>query len=192
MHELTCSRKQLHHYVKVTHTMQLFDARGSFAMSRASLFFPGRVLLLLLLMSAGPFARLHADVSDLTAPQETDNQPPKPAVPAELERSHSSGDKRNLSIDLTYSERVRVPRGSKINLKINDASGKQLVLLKTSTRRDGPPYHLDIHLPPIESYPITINADLESRVGHRFMMDMELSKETIENGAPIVIHLNMR
>ena len=96
---------------------------------------------------------------------------------------------QSFKLELTYSERFLVPRGSAIDLTVHDATGKSVYTLKTTTKHDAPPYKIQVTLRAPPTYPLKIDADLLSRVGHRLFETAEISREAVESGRPFTIHL---
>jgi hypothetical protein len=99
----------------------------------------------------------------------------------------SAGASRNpakaLKLELTYSERVLVPRGSQIDVRIYDATGKMISTQQIRTKRDAPPYVVDVSIKDEATYPLRVEAHLVSSIGHKFSESIKVSKSDIENGS---------
>ncbi|WP_370101257.1 hypothetical protein [Bradyrhizobium yuanmingense] len=117
-----------------------------------------------------------------TRPQ-TDATPQGPAPP----RLSSS-----FKIRVTYSEKLSVPRGSDITVTITDANGHKVSQSHNSTKQDGPPYLLEIPIKKIMAYPVTLDAELISRIGHRFSERTTIDESSLRGDAPIEIHLQKK
>src|SRR5215216_2268721 len=77
-----------------------------------------------------------AQVAVVAPPAQPDTR--APAAPKGPPRRTAAGSA--VKLHLTYSERLLVPRGSEIGLTVRDANGNQVYTVKTSTKRDAPPY----------------------------------------------------
>jgi hypothetical protein len=98
----------------------------------------------------------------------------------------------SFKIGLTYSEKLAVPRGSVITVTITDAKGHKVTKLNSSTKQDGPPYLLEIPIKKTTAYPLTLDAELVSRIGHRFSERTTINESSVRGDAPIEIHLQMK
>lgn len=117
-----------------------------------------------------------------THPQ-ADTTPLGPAIP----RLRSS-----FKIRFTYSEKLTVPRGSDITVTLTDANGHKLSQLHSATKQDGPPYQLEIPIKRTTAYPLTLDAELVSRIGHRFSERTTIDESSLRGDAPIEIHLQKK
>jgi hypothetical protein len=61
--------------------------------------------------------------------------------------------------------------------------------VKTTTKHDAPPYVLNIPIRTALTYPLKLDAELTSRIGHRFTDAAEIVEDTIQGQAPVEIHL---
>lgn len=98
----------------------------------------------------------------------------------------------SFKIGLTYSEKLSVPRGSDITVTITDAKGHKVTQLNSSTKQDGPPYLLKIPIKKTTAYPLTLDAELVSRIGHRFSERTTIDESSVRGDAPIEIHLQKK
>ncbi|MDF0519025.1 hypothetical protein P0R31_17460 [Bradyrhizobium yuanmingense] len=98
----------------------------------------------------------------------------------------------SFKIRVTYSEKLSVPRGSDITVTITDAKGHKVSKSHNSTKQDGPPYLLEIPIKKITAYPLTLDAELVSRIGHRFSERTTIAESSLRGDAPIEIHLQKK
>lgn len=99
----------------------------------------------------------------------------------------SSSKTGSIKFELKYAERVLVPRGSELNVRVKDAKGKIVFAQKSKTKHDAPPYVVEVPIRKDVAYPLTFEADLVSRVGHRFSESLELNQSDAEKPAPVQI-----
>ncbi len=104
-------------------------------------------------------------------------------------KAKSGTTAHSFKLQLTYSEKVLVPRGSKIEVSVHDASGKPVASIKTKTKHDAPPYVLEIPVRSAPTYPLKVDAELTSRIGHRFTESTEIEADATQNQTPVEIHL---
>ncbi|RKF13827.1 hypothetical protein D6850_11540 [Roseovarius spongiae] len=72
---------------------------------------------------------------------------------------------RDLALSVTYLVRLMVPPGSELSVRAEGADGASSV--KTIETAGGPPYALELPVSGDKSaYPMTVNATLNSLVGH--------------------------
>ncbi|MGH6815402.1 MAG: hypothetical protein ACREC6_06845 [Hyphomicrobiaceae bacterium] len=95
-----------------------------------------------------------------------------------------------LSLDLTYAQRLLVPKGSDLQVVIRDQDGKTIFTRRTRTQADGPPYPVSV---PLEApvYPLLVEATLKSKTGHLFTETVEV-KDRSAAQLPIRIMLQMQ
>jgi hypothetical protein len=141
-------------------------------------------------------------------PQETADVPPPPPtgqptadvpVPSEhveeqigknrlRSKTPAGRPSRSIKVQLDYFEKLLVPRGSKIEIALHDASGKKVATVKTTTRHDAPPYLVEIPIKAALTFPLKLDAELVSRVGHRFSESKEVDEQLIQT-QPLELHL---
>src|SRR5467141_650865 len=51
---------------------------------------------------------------------------------------------KSLKLELTYSQRILVPRGSDLAIKIQDATGKSIFAQAVKTTHEAPPYMVTV------------------------------------------------
>jgi len=69
-----------------------------------------------------------------------------------------------LPLQVSYLERLFVPRGSEFEITVTDAAGAETVT--TALSEAGPPYALSVPVAADAAYPLTVDVVLRSRVGH--------------------------
>jgi hypothetical protein len=93
----------------------------------------------------------------------------------------------SFKLELTYAEKILVPRGSDLNVKIHDATGKTVFTHKTTTGQDAPPYVVSVAINSPVAYPLKVDAKLVSRIGHRFGESTEISESGAQGAKPVEI-----
>src|ERR1700755_1384105 len=92
-------------------------------------------------------------------------------------KTHSlSRTPNSLNLELTYSQRILVPRGSDLAIKIQDATGKSIFAKAVKTTHDAPPYIVMVPVKTPVAYPLTIDANLASKLGHQFNENITLAE----------------
>ncbi|MDF0519030.1 hypothetical protein P0R31_17485 [Bradyrhizobium yuanmingense] len=102
-------------------------------------------------------------------------------------RSHSRASP-SLNLELTYSQRILVPRGSDLAIKIQDAAGRNIFAKAVKTTQDAPPYVVTVPMKSSVAYPLTIDANLASKLGHHFNENVTLA----ESEAHGIIQIRMK
>jgi hypothetical protein len=97
-----------------------------------------------------------------------------------------------FKIRFTYSEKLTVPRGSNISVTITDAKGQKVTQLNSSTKQDDPPYLLEVPIKKTTAYPLTLDAELVSRIGHRFSERTTIDESSLRGDVPIEIRLQKK
>jgi len=95
---------------------------------------------------------------------------------------------KSLKLELTYSQRILVPSGSDLTIKIQDATGKSIFTQAVKTTHDVPPYIVTVPMKTPVAYPLTIDANLASKLGHQFNENITLA----ESEAQGVIQIQMK
>lgn len=92
-------------------------------------------------------------------------QPAPRAAPRSASAPIGGEEVTHMQFTITYRERLFVPAGSTLVLRLtSDAFDTPVV--KTVKTRAGPPYAVSINLPAAASWPITVEATLTSLAGH--------------------------
>lgn len=74
-----------------------------------------------------------------------------------------------ILLNITYAERIAVPKGSAIQIDVTDPSGQQRTNQSTRTKTEGPPYQVEMKLPRSENdQGWQVEVILQSASGHRF------------------------
>ena len=126
----------------------------------------------------------HADGNHEGGPQPQADTAPKGPT--------DHGLRSSFKIQLTYSEKLLVPRGSNVAVTITDAKGHKVTQLNSSTKQDAPPYLIEIPIKKTLAYPLTLDAELVSRIGHRFSERTTIDESSVQADAPIEIHLQKK
>jgi hypothetical protein len=95
-----------------------------------------------------------------------------------------------FTLTLTYAERIAVPAGSELNVRVHDAAGQMVFEQKTATTRNAPPYTIGVSVPRATSFPLRVDVELVSRIGHRFGERAELAQSDIQ--ASVTIRMRRR
>jgi uncharacterized lipoprotein YbaY len=95
---------------------------------------------------------------------------------------------KSLKLELTYSQRILVPRGSDLTIKIQDATGKRIFAQAVKTTEDAPPYFVTVAMKTPVAYPLTIDANLASKLGHQFNENITLAESDVHE----VIQIQMK
>jgi hypothetical protein len=98
----------------------------------------------------------------------------------------------SFKVRFTYSEKLAVPRGSKLTVTISDGKGHKVTQLSSSTKQDNPPYLLEIPIKKAKAYPLTLDAELISRIGHRFSKRITLDESSSLGDVPIEVNLQKK
>ena len=85
----------------------------------------------------------------------------------------------SLNLELTYSQRILVPRGSDLAIKIQDATGKSIFAKAVKTTQEAPPYIVTVPMKGSVAYPLTIDANLASKLGHHFNENVTLAESAV-------------
>jgi uncharacterized lipoprotein YbaY len=96
----------------------------------------------------------------------------------------------SFALSLTYAERIFVPAGSELNVRVYDAAGRVVFEQTTATAHAGPPYVVQVSIQPGVSFPLKVEAALASRLGHRFSESAELSEADLQGS--VVIRMRQR
>lgn len=99
--------------------------------------------------------------------------------------SHQS--RASFKLELTYAQKILVPRGSGLDVKIHDATGKTVFTRKTTTGQDAPPYVIKVAINQPITYPLTVDAKLVSRIGHHFGESVEVTESGAQGPKPVEI-----
>jgi hypothetical protein len=105
--------------------------------------------------------------------------------PASAVASHQSG--ASFKLELTYAQKILVPRGSGLDVKIHDATGKTVFTRKTTTGQDIPPYVIKVAINQPVTFPLTVDAKLVSRIGHHFGESVEITESGAQGPKPVEI-----
>jgi hypothetical protein len=95
---------------------------------------------------------------------------------------------QNLTLELTYSQRVLVPRGSLLAVQVSDAKSQPVFTRNIKTKTDAPPYTVVVPVKGSAVFPLTVKASLQSPVGHKFSRTVELAKSE-QPSAPVEIKM---
>jgi hypothetical protein len=125
-------------------------------------------------------------------PAGTPDQGAQPKTDTAPQGPKDHGLRRSFKIQLTYSEKLAVPPGSNLSVTITDAGGHKVTELKSVTKKDSPPYLLEIPIKKRMAYPLTLDAELASRIGHRFSERTTIDERSVQGDAPIEIHLQKK
>lgn len=102
---------------------------------------------------------------------------------------HSESRKPNsLNLELTYSQRILVPRGSDLAIKVQDATGRSIFAKAVKTTQEAPPYSVTVPMKTSVAYPLTIGASLASKLGHHFNENVTLSESEVHG----IIQIRMK
>lgn len=93
----------------------------------------------------------------------------------------------SFKLELTYAQKILVPRGSGLDVKIHDATGKTVFTRKTTTGQDAPPYVIKVAINQPVTYPLTVDAKLVSRIGHHFGESVEVTESGAQGAKPVEI-----
>lgn len=97
-----------------------------------------------------------------------------------------------LSLSVTYTARVLVPRGSTIKIDISDRNGRVLESISTSTRTDAPPYSVSVPVANNPAYPLRVSTRLSSPIGHEFSRIINVTKSQAASKRPVQITLSIQ
>lgn len=84
-----------------------------------------------------------------------------------------------LHLELGYIESIIVPRGSRLNVRVQDAVGKTVGEREIKTEIDAPPYRMDVPLKSAANLPLTVHASLVSVLGHEFSQTQQVGAAQI-------------
>jgi hypothetical protein len=82
----------------------------------------------------------------------------------------------SIRLELMYLERILVPRGSQLIVRVENAAGQIVFDETTATERDGPPYIVAVEIRRAVTFPLRIAATLVSRLGPRFSESTTLAQ----------------
>jgi hypothetical protein len=92
---------------------------------------------------------------------------------------NSEGSRALLHLELGYIEDIVVPRGSKLSVKVEDATGETVGEREAKTEFDSPPYLMDLPLKASANLPLTIHANLVSVLGHEFSQTRQIDRAEV-------------
>jgi hypothetical protein len=95
-----------------------------------------------------------------------------------------------VTFELTYAQRVLVPRGSSVEVVVTDASRKAVARCKVKTAKDAPPYKVVVPIGAAAVFPLQVEASLKSSIGQKFSNRIQLA-EAVESAKPVAISLNI-
>ncbi|WP_420737774.1 hypothetical protein [Bradyrhizobium japonicum] len=95
---------------------------------------------------------------------------------------------KSLKLELTYSQRILVPQGSDLAIKVQDATGKSIFSQAIKTTREAPPYIVTVPVNIPVAYPLTIDANLASKLGHQFNENITLAESETQG----IIQIQMK
>jgi hypothetical protein len=97
-----------------------------------------------------------------------------------------------VTLNITYSERVAVPKGSMLLINVSNPSGAEKANKTVRTRSGGPPYSVKMQLPRADGVPLWVfDVVLQSTVGHRFSKKEVISSEALHGRTPIEVRLEL-
>jgi hypothetical protein len=96
-----------------------------------------------------------------------------------------------FQLELIYLERILVPKGSQLNVHIEDANRHVVFDATTTTEHDAPPYIVPVRICGGATFPLKIDTVLVSRLGHRFSQSTALGQLPGNQSSNIRIILKM-
>lgn len=84
-----------------------------------------------------------------------------------------------LHLELGYIQSIIVPRGSRLNVRVQDSVGKTVGEREIKTEMDSPPYLMDVPLKSASNLPLTVHASLVSVLGHEFSQTQQVAGSQI-------------
>jgi hypothetical protein len=144
--------------------------------------------------SAATLSPVAADWEDQSVPsQPAASIDAPPLEPVAFTRNSSNAKaSSSVKLELKYAERILVPRGSELRVRVKDAKGQAVFAQKSATKHDAPPYQVEVPIRKTVAYPLTIEVSLVSRTGHRFSESLEFSQTDVEKPAPLQITMHMQ
>jgi hypothetical protein len=113
-----------------------------------------------------------------------------PPVVEETRQSTASGKvSTSLRLTLTYSEKILVPKGSELKINVQDSTGQTIFSNKIKTDHDAPPYRVEVPLRKDISYPLIVDAELLSKIGHRFSEHVNIVRSGLQGANTVTIRL---
>lgn len=100
------------------------------------------------------------------------------------------GSANKVTFELSYAQRVLLPRGSSVEVVVIDASQKAIARCKVKTAKDGPPYKVVVPIGAAAVFPLQVEASLKSPIGQKFSNRIQLV-EAVESAKPVAINLNI-
>ena len=154
--------------------------------------------------SAGPAVPPQEALTVATKQSQPADYPAKHLGPAErpdaaalvpvstVGQSAARGLPDSVTLTFTYMERLRIPKGSSLDVRLQDARGVSVYDKHLEIRQDAPPYGVDVPLAKALIYPITINASLTSPIGHKLSTQAELTSAETRSNKPIDLILSLQ
>jgi hypothetical protein len=100
-------------------------------------------------------------------------------VASQLPGTSGGAPQKLLHLELGYIESIIVPRGSRLNVRVQDAVGKTVGEREVKTEIDAPPYRMDVPLKSAANLPLTVHATLVSVLGHEFFQTQQVGAAQI-------------
>jgi len=105
------------------------------------------------------------------------------------EPSTSPDKTASFVLELSYAERIIVPRGSDLHVTVTDAVGRKVFTRNAKTKADSPPYLVEVSVKSPASFPLTVDANLVSAIGHRFSERVQVAQLPSQRSKPVEIDL---
>jgi uncharacterized lipoprotein YbaY len=116
----------------------------------------------------------------------------EPAGPVLAMVAKSDSTPSSFKLELSYAQKLLVPRGSALTIHIHDATGKMVFTRKTTTANDAPPYFIDVAFNNSVTYPLKVDARLVSRIGHQFSETVQINQTDVQEAKPVEIRMSPR